>query len=85
MLHIPHHGCVILLIERIVRVNEEVPPVLLLVVLLPQMPHRMDTSLYSRLQATAEMFRPAGLLGLLRRHHQLTLRQYPPPRFPHAY
>ena len=84
MLHIPNHGCVILLIERIVRVNEEVPPVLLLVVLLPQMPHRMDTSLYSRLQATAELFRPAGLLGLRPCHHHHTLFQYPPPSLPHT-
>ena len=52
MPHLPHHGCAVLLIERIARVNEEEPPVLLLGVLLPQKPHCVDTLLNTRLQAT---------------------------------
>ena len=51
----------VLLIEHIARINEEEPPVLLLFLLLPQKPHRMDPPLYPFLQATTEMFRPVGL------------------------
>ena len=46
-LHCPQHGCAVLLIERITRANEEEPPILVLGVLLPQEPHRVDTPLIS--------------------------------------
>ena len=45
----------------------------------------MDTPLNPRLQATAKLFRPAGLLGLCPPHHQNKLYQNLPPILPHAY
>ena len=47
----PEHGCPVLLIERITRVNEEKPPILLLPVLLEEDAHRMDGALYPGLKA----------------------------------
>ena len=70
MPHRPQYGCAVLLIERIARVNEDKPPVLLLDMLLPQEPHRMNTPFDPRLQSTAELLRPTGLLGLRPCHLQ---------------
>ena len=49
-------------------------PQTLLAVLLPQDPHRVDTPLNPRLQATADLFRPTRLIGPCPRHQQHTLR-----------
>ena len=48
---IPEHGCPVLLIERIARVNEEKPSILLLPVLIEEDVHCMDSALYPGLKA----------------------------------
>ena len=57
----PQHGCAVLLVERIARINEEKPPVLLLGVLLPQNLHRVDLPFEPCIQATAELLCPSGV------------------------
>ena len=47
----PEHGCPVLLIERITRINEEKPPILLLPVLLKEDAHRMYGAIYPGLKA----------------------------------
>ena len=47
----PENGCPVLLIERIVRVTEEKPPILLLPVFLEEDAYRMDGDLYPGLKA----------------------------------
>ena len=49
--HRPQHGCAILLIERVLRINEEKPSVLLMGMLLPQDPHRVNPPFDTRLQS----------------------------------
>ena len=85
MPHCPQHECAVLLVERIVRVNKEEPPVLILSILLPQKPYFMYPPFNNCLQTTAELLRTSVLLGLLPRHHKHTLIQHPPPSLPHAY
>ena len=70
MSHFPQHSGAVLLIERIVRVNEEKLPVLLLGILMPQEPHQVNKSLNPGFQPPTELLRPTGLLGLFP-HHRL--------------
>ena len=64
MLDSPDHGCPVLLIERIARVNDEKPQILLLPVLLLEDAHRVDGALYPSLQAPRQLRGAAGGLGL---------------------
>ena len=57
---IPEHGCTVLLIERIARINEEKPPILLLTVLLEEDTHCMDGALYPGLKAAPYLSGTAG-------------------------
>ena len=52
MRHCPQHVCAVLLVERIMRVDDEEPPVLLLGMMLQQKPHRVDSPFNPCLQAT---------------------------------
>ena len=47
----PEHGCPVLLIERITRINEEKPPILLLPVFFEEDAYHMDGALYPGLKA----------------------------------
>ena len=58
------HGCPNLLIELVARVNEEKTPILLLLMFLPEDAHHMDGALYPCLQASHQLRRAAGGLGL---------------------
>ena len=60
----PEHGCPVLLIERVARVNEEKPPILLILKLLPEDAHRVYGALYPRLQASRQLRHATGGLGL---------------------
>ena len=52
----PQHGSLVILIERVVRVNEEKPPVILLLVLMQDNPYRVYPPFYPHLKAAAELF-----------------------------
>ena len=79
VLHFPHHGCGVLLIERIARIIEDKPPVIFLVLLMPQDPHRGNNPFDPRFQPPAEFLLPAGLLVLFPHQLQQTLSKHPPP------
>ena len=64
MAHCPYHVYAVLLIERIVHINEEKLPDLLLGVFLSQDLHRVDNSLNTGLQPPLELLRPAGFFAL---------------------
>ena len=57
----PDHCCPVLLIERIVRFNEEKYPVLLLFVFLLEDAYRMNGALYPRLHPSGELCLPPAL------------------------
>ena len=76
MVHFLYNGCAVLLIERIARVNEEKPPVLILGLLLPQKPYRVNPPLNPGLQTPTELLLPAGLLDLRPCHRQHTLQKH---------
>ena len=42
MPYLPQHGCVVILVERIVRINDKELPFLVLSMLLPHNPHHVD-------------------------------------------
>ena len=62
--HIQEKHWVFLLFERVARVNEEKYPIFLLFVFLPEDAHHMDGALYPLLQASRQVRRAAGSLGL---------------------
>ena len=70
--HLPQHICAVILIERIVHIKEENPPVLILGMMLNQEPHRVNPPLNYCFQTTAELILPAGILGLCPCHCQHT-------------
>ena len=73
MAHHPQHSCLVLLVKRILRINEEKPPVLFMGMFLPQESHRVNPLLDPGFQPPAELLRTTGLLGLRpsRRQHAL--------------
>ena len=83
VVHLPQHGCAVLLIEHITCVNKEKHLVLLLGVLLPQRPHRANPPLDPGFQSPIELLRPAGLLELLPHHRQHTLHEHLSPGLSH--
>ena len=68
MWDIPNLGCPVILIECVLRINEEKTPVFFLRVLLPEDAHVMYAALYPHLHPPGQLVCPAGGLCLLRRH-----------------
>ena len=77
--HLPQHGGAVIIIKHIACVNEEEPPVLLLGVLLPQEPHRVNTPLDPGFQILAELLRLSDILDLCPCHcyHTLCEQSHP--------
>lgn len=73
VVHRPQNGGTVLLIECIVRINEEKPPLILLVMMLPHKPDRVNSPLDPGFQLPTELLHPAGLLGLCSFHQKNTL------------
>ena len=74
----------VLLIECVLRINEEKTPVLFLRVLLPEYAQGMYAALYPRIHSPGQLLRPAGSLCLLPYqpkqllcHHPSTSSPYP--------
>ena len=80
-----HHFHLILLIERVLCINEEEHPALLLCMLLPQEVHRGDYPFGAHLHPSAKLFHPTSLLCLLTHHLQSTLRHNSLLSFSHSH
>ena len=78
------HGCPVLFIERVARVNKEKPPIFLLPVLLPEDTHRVDGALYPSLQAPCQLCGATGGLGLRPVDLQQSLRHETAQSLPHS-
>ena len=79
----PEHGCPVIFIERVTRVNDEKSQILLLFMFLPEDTHYMDGALYPRLQSSWILRRAAGRLVLWPGHLQKTRRHHAYPCIPH--
>ena len=75
--HGPQHGCAVLLIEHIARINEEKPSVLPQGVMLPQEPHLVNPPLGTGFQPPVELLRPTCLIGFCPCHFQQSLHEHP--------
>ena len=79
MLEIPKHGCPVLLIERIPRINEGKLPVLHMIMFLPEGAHSMNYDLYPLLYCHGQLCCPPGGLRLLPYHMKQALCHHPTP------
>ena len=79
----PQYGGPVILIGCVARVNEDKPPVLLLLVLLRKQPHKIITTIDCRLYPPEYLFSPTGLLSHLYLHHKDELIRTPAPGLPY--
>ena len=81
----PQHGCPILLIECISRVNDKEAPVLLLDVLLPHKVNCMGATLNTSLHLPTQLVSATCFLCLWTIDFLDALGNQPPPSHPHAH
>ena len=85
VMELTQHRGPVLLIEYIVYVNEEEPPILLLQVMLPKHLHLMNTPLNYDFQLSTDLFCNAGLFGLWYGHHKYLLGEIASSCFSYPY
>ena len=84
MWDIPNLGCPVILIECVLRINEEKTPVFFLRVLLPEDAHVMYAALYPQFHSPGQLVYPTGGLCCLPCHPKHALRHQPSPGFSHV-